>query len=377
MVPRPLALLLAVMPACSSRPPAAVPTTPPPSAAVTEPIGSAPPPVAPSAPARPAPGTKQYDAATLFKNIGVIAAGFSRDGSRALVAMNSSGVYNLYAIPTAGGEPVRLTTSTESQYAVRYFPADDRVLYTQDRGGNELNHLYVLDGQEVRDLTPGDKTKATFLRFSRDGAWFWVTTNERDPKLFDVYRYAAKDYQRELVFTNKGSWAVGDVSRDGRWLALGKPRTNADSDIFLVDLNKPKAAPKVITAHKGDIQNNVYGFAPSSKVLWYGTDGQGEFTQAWSYDLAAGKARAEITSSWDVAFVGFSENGRYRVSATNEDAKTVLRVFDTTTSKDVALPELPNGDVTGTARQADPNGGRERFVARFGRRSRRQCQVQQ
>jgi len=230
---------------------------------------------------------------------------------------------------------------------VRYFPADDRVLYTQDRGGNELNHLYVLDGQEVRDLTPGDKTKATFLRFSRDGAWFWVTTNERDPKLFDVYRYAAKDYKRELVFTNKGSWAVGDVSRDGRWLALTKERTNADSDVFVLDLQAPRAAPKLITAHKGDVQHRVLDFTADARSLWYGTNGHGEHDQAWSYDLATGKARAEITADWDVSFVRFSESGRYRVSAINEDAKTVLQVVDTKAGRQIALPAMPSADITG------------------------------
>jgi dipeptidyl aminopeptidase/acylaminoacyl peptidase len=324
--------------ACGGSPPA-TPTTP------TEPAPEA---AAPEARAPRARGVKQYDAATLFKNVVVLASGFSHDGSKVLASMDTSGVFNLYAIPTAGGEPQRLTTSSESQFPVGYFPADDRVMYTQDTGGNELNHLYVLDGQQAKDITPGDKTKASFMRFNADGSAFWVMTNERDPKAFDVYRHSSKDYKRELVFTNKEAWAVGDVSRDGRWLALVKTRTNADADIYLVDLRKPAAAPKLITTDKGDAQARVFGFAPSSKTLWYGTDGHGEFTQAWSYDLATGKARAEIAADWDVMFVAFSENGRYRVSAINEDAKTVLRVADTTTGKDLALPELPNADVTGT-----------------------------
>jgi dipeptidyl aminopeptidase/acylaminoacyl peptidase len=335
-------LVVVLASACGSSSPAApaAPTTP----SATAPAALEGPPSA--------SGVKKYDAATLFKNVAVLGAGFSHDGSKVLASMDSSGVFNLYAIPTAGGEPQRLTTSTESQFPVSYFPADDRLLYTQDTGGNELNHLYVLDGQQAKDITPGDKTKAQFVGFSADGAWFWATTNERDAKAFDVYRYSSKDYKRELVFSNKEAWAIGDVSRDGRWLALGKTRNNADSDIYILDLKKP-AAPKLITVDKGDVQNRIFGFAPSSKALWYGSDGQGEFTQAWSYDLATGKARAEIAAEWDVAFVAFSENGRYRISATNEDAKTVLRVVDTTTGKDVALPALPNADVTGATFSRD------------------------
>jgi dipeptidyl aminopeptidase/acylaminoacyl peptidase len=90
----------------------------------------------------------------------------------------------------------------------------------------------------------------------------------------------------------------------------------------------------------------VFGFSPDSKKLWYGTDGHGEFTQAWTLDLAGGKHKAEIAASWDVVFVRHSEKGRYRVSATNEDARTVLRIVDTKTGKDLTLPPLPAGDVT-------------------------------
>jgi dipeptidyl aminopeptidase/acylaminoacyl peptidase len=290
---------------------------------------------------------RRYDAATMFKNIAVRNGGFSRDGSKALVAMSTSGVLNLYAIPTGGGEPVRLTTSTESQFPVSYFPADDRILYTQDTGGNEQSHVYVLDGETARDLTPGPKVNAAVIRWSADDAWLWVMTNERDPKAFDVYRYNAKTYRRERVLTNRDTWSIGDVSPDGRWLALEKLRSNADSDIYLLDLRRPAAAPKLVTAHRGDVQHNVLAFAPDSARLWYSTDGHGELVQAWSYELATGKARPEIVAEWDVQYVAFSRGGRYRVSATNEDAKTVLRVVDTTTGAEVARPAPPNADVTG------------------------------
>src|SRR5262245_50092667 len=89
----------------------------------------APAPVSPPAPAAapaaaPAPALRTYDAATLFQNVRVEAADFSRDGSRALVAMDTSGVANLYAIPTAGGEPVRLTESEDAQTPAAFFPTD-------------------------------------------------------------------------------------------------------------------------------------------------------------------------------------------------------------------------------------------------------------
>jgi len=52
------------------------------------------------------------------------------------------------------------------------------------------------------------------------GDAFYVTTNERDARFFDLYRYDAKTYARTLAFKNEAGWEVADISRDGRWLAL-------------------------------------------------------------------------------------------------------------------------------------------------------------
>jgi dipeptidyl aminopeptidase/acylaminoacyl peptidase len=50
---------------------------------------------------------------------------------------------------------------------------------------------------------------------------------------------------------------------------------------------------------------------------------------------------------WDVMSTYFSLHGRYRVTVINADARTVIEVQDTKTGKPVALPKLPNGDITG------------------------------
>ncbi|HPW05186.1 MAG TPA: hypothetical protein PK173_13335, partial [Dokdonella sp.] len=115
-----------------------------------------------------------------------------------------------------------------------YFPADERKLVTRDQGGNELDHLYVieLDGSE-KDLTPGDKLKADFLGFNHAGSAFYVATNERDAKFFDLYRYDASTYARKRVYENAQGLDLGPVSSDGRYLALTKTRTTNDNDLHL------------------------------------------------------------------------------------------------------------------------------------------------
>jgi dipeptidyl aminopeptidase/acylaminoacyl peptidase len=79
----------------------------------------------------------------------------------------------------------------------------------------------------------------------------------------------------------------------------------------------------------------------------YGTDGEGEFFQAWAYDIETGERRPKVQADWDVTYVDYSENGRYRVSAINEDARTVIAVRDRLTGRNLALPDLPGGDISG------------------------------
>ena len=173
---------------------------------------------------------KQYPIDQFMATVSVRDASFSADETRILFSSNKTGVFNVYAVPVKGAEPTQLTHSTtDSTYAASYFPQDDRVLFTKDNGGNELAHLYVLSpaGKE-RDITPGKSLTADFIGWSKDGARFFVTTNERDPKYFDVYRYDAKTLARSLFYKNTDGLFPEQVSGDGQWIALSKPNTTND-----------------------------------------------------------------------------------------------------------------------------------------------------
>ena len=106
--------------------------------------------------------SKQYTIEQFLNTTSISGASFSADESRILFSSNKTGIWNLYSIPVTGEWTPITRSTTDSTYAVSFFPKDDRILFTRDQGGNELNHLYVLkDGQE-RDLTPGEKLKAQF-----------------------------------------------------------------------------------------------------------------------------------------------------------------------------------------------------------------------
>jgi dipeptidyl aminopeptidase/acylaminoacyl peptidase len=290
--------------------------------------------------------SKQYTIEQFMATTSLSGASFSPDEKQILLSSNESGIFNAYVVPVTGGKLVPLTQSTtDSTYAVSYFPADSRVLYTRDQGGNENNHLYVLgpDGQE-KDLTPGDKLKAQFAGWARDDKAFFVMTNERDQRFFDIYRMDAGSYERSLFYKDEVGYQLGAISNDQKWIAFGKSNTTSDSDIHLYNVSSREM--RHITPHKAPSDYNVASFDVDSRWLFYITNDGGEFLRLRRYDLAAGKHEDVEKAAWDIMFSSFSHNGKYRVTGINEDGRTVIKVSETKTGKLVPLPKLPDGEIT-------------------------------
>ena len=291
---------------------------------------------------------KQYTIEQFMDTVRLGGSSFSADEKSMLFHSNKSGIFNVYTIPVSGGSPKQLTNSTkESTYAVSYFPADDRFLYRYDKGGNENEHLYLheSDGKE-RDLTPGDKTKARFLDWSHDRKSFFFSTNTRDARYFDIFEMSLADLKPKLIYKDETGYDFGAISDDKKFIAFGKAGGSpADSDIYLY--NTATKEMKNITPHQGDVANSPEAFDPKSKYLYFLSNEGDEFMYVARYDLKDGKREVVEKAPWDVSYTYFSRNGKYRVVATNEDARTKIKIYEGETNKLVPLPVLPDGDITG------------------------------
>lgn len=137
-----------------------------------------------------------YSAKTFFDTTSIMGNSFAPSGDKVLVSSDESGIYNLYEIDINTGDKTQLTNFKDSTYPVRYFPNDERALFTKDSGGNERYHIYVkqLDGS-MKDLTPGDETRASFAGFTKDGSQFFITSNQRDAKFMDLYSVDSDNYK--------------------------------------------------------------------------------------------------------------------------------------------------------------------------------------
>lgn len=278
---------------------------------------------------------------------------FSPDGGKVLSSTNASGIYNAHAMPVGGGEAVALTASVaEAVLAVGYFPDDERFLYASDQGGNELVHLYVReqDGRVV-DLTPGERLRAQFVQWAGDGKSFFVSTNERDPRFFDLYEIATDGYARTMIFQNDKAYDIAAVSPDRQTVALSVATDNANRDIFFFDRSSGEISPA--TPAEDNVVSNPQTFSRDGTAFYYTTDQDHEFQYLVKLDVETGKRRVIKKIDWDILRVRLSRGGKYLILGVMQDARVTLYGLDAVTHEDVKLPDFSKGSVTGYGFSAD------------------------
>ncbi|MCC7266424.1 MAG: S9 family peptidase [Caulobacteraceae bacterium] len=283
---------------------------------------------------------RRYSIEQLLKVDGFGGLSFSPDNSKIAVSSKRTGISNIYVMPTAGGPLEPLTSSTKETIGlIGYFPRDERLLYSSDQGGNELAHIYAreTDGQ-VRDTTPCARCVARFVDWAQDGQSFFVMTNERNPRYFDLYEVSAKDYARRLIFTNDLAYQVRAVSPDRRYVALSRIVDNASTPTYVFDTREQKV--RQITPDRPGISSMPHAFAPEGAVLFYTTDEGREFKALVREDLATGERRIVLAPEWDVQAAGFTRDGRYLLASVNEDARSKPYVFDARTLEPVDVGDL-------------------------------------
>lgn len=290
---------------------------------------------------------KQYSIEQFMNTTSIFGSSFSFDEKNILFSSNESGIYNAYSIPVEGGEVTQITDSKDNSiFALSFFPHDNRILYDRDKAGNEIYHLYLRneDGT-VKDLTPfGDDRRSSFYGWAYDEKSFFFGSNKRDQRFMDIYEMDLETFTPEMVYQNDAGYYLGAVSRDKRHFAFSKVITEHNSDMYLYDRMTDEL--KHLSPHEGEVNYAPEAFDPTSGNLYYTTDEGSEFTYLMRYDIETGEYEKVEDYDWDIRYTYFSWNGKYRVVAINNDARTEIKVWDIQTGELVDLPKLPDAEIT-------------------------------
>ncbi len=114
---------------------------------------------------------------------------------------------------------------------LRWAQDSRRLFYLKDQGGNEDFHVMMVDSEQPQaapiDLTPYPGIQASVLRvIQSDPAHILVVHNQRDKRLFDLYRVNIDTREQMLVAQNPGDAVNVVTDHEGKPVALVRDTGN-------------------------------------------------------------------------------------------------------------------------------------------------------
>ena len=268
----------------------------------------------------------QYSIEQFYKNKKVNGGAFNNNETKLLVSSNETGIFNVFEIDIESVQKKQLTFSEkESFFAIDEVPDTKLILYTSDKGGDENNHIYLLneDGSST-DLTPGENVKAIYGGWSEDKKFLFYFSNKRDVKYFDMYKMNLADWKSKMIYKNLEGLNIEDISHDENIFSISKSITTSEDKLFLMNRKNNKTIE--ISKEPGSYSGS--GFNNNDKYFYYITDVGKEFKYLVKYEIATGNKEVIFETNWDVMYSYLSENEKYRIIGINEDGKNNLIIQD-------------------------------------------------
>lgn len=299
----------------------------------------------------------------LFYTRSVFGAAWSPDGQEVLFSSDISGRFNLWKVRAAGGWPIQLTQSDDLQSGAAWSPDGKWIVYQQDQAGNELYDLYAIpsDGGEPINLTKTPDTREQDPHWSPDGNTIAFSYKKKEGTSYDI---ALLDWATRKVrkLTNERqpgySWSVVAWSKDNKTVyatRVNPPFTDAD----VYQINVATETAENLTPHQGTVRYLASSLSPDSATLLVSCDAKGGYMNVALLDVATRKLSWVTDTKWEAYSGNFSPDGRSFTYALNEDGLADAYMVDRASNRaeKLNLPQGLNG-FSGNPTEFSPQGDR-------------------
>jgi dipeptidyl aminopeptidase/acylaminoacyl peptidase len=281
-------------------------------------------------------------------------------------------IAQIYQLAAPGGALVKLTDFPDVVSAASYDPIHGKyMVYARDTGGNEATQIYRMDlPSKVSTLLsrPEERSAATWNhkgdqiliasvpldKTAKGGTRTQVTTR------ITLVNPLQPQAQKELGELPGGGWGTFNFSADDKRIAALQYRTPSDSDVVLIDA-KTGATTKILpktgesAAGFGDVE-----WSQDGKRLFLTTNAGGEFFELAVYELKTQKLTVLSRHiPWDIEGISLSKDGKHLLAVVNNNGRDEVRLFDTTSGKELARPDISAGSIGGGKWHA---GAKSRFA---------------
>ena len=267
------------------------------------------------------------------------------------------GVLNVWVRDRGGGE-ARPVTGDRDRGVRSYMWSRDsrRILYSQDRGGDENHHIMAVDvdGGRTRDLTPFPGVRAGLIAAPRaTPGHVLVSMNLRDRSMFDAYRLTLATGQLRLIGRNPGNIIGWVADREGRLRAARAQTPAGDYELLVRD--DEASGLRVVAGYANEDGGHPYAFTPDGSRLWVASARGSDLLRLVELDPSDGVER-EIDSDDEADLSGpvISDLTGELLGAVYLRDRTVVHAWDEAFARDwEALGRLHPGDPRITGQDAD------------------------
>jgi dipeptidyl aminopeptidase/acylaminoacyl peptidase len=280
----------------------------------------------------------------LYFTRGLYGASWSPDGKEVVFTTNFSGRPNLWKVSAGGGWPIQLTQSDERQYNAVFSPDGKWIVYQQDTAGNELWDLFAIpsEGGEAVNLTNTADIREESPRWSPDGRTIALNYKPKNGTSYDI-ALLHWDSRKVEKLTHESapnrSWSVVAWSPDGKTLYANRFEVSfTDADIYAVDVASRKTTN--LTPHQGNVLFFASSLSPEGTTLLVTSNQKGGYQNVALLDIATKKLDWVTDTQWDASSGDFSPNRERFTYTINADGRTDLYLGDRAThqSRKVEVP---------------------------------------
>src|ERR1700728_1743494 len=309
------------------------------------------------------PGASPVPIDDLFYTRSINGGAWSPDGKEIVFTTNLTGRFNLWKVNADGGWPVQLSQSDDRQYGGIWSPDGKWIVFASDKGGAEIYDLFAIpsNGGEIINLTNTPDISESSAVWSPDGSRMAISYKPKTSSAIDI---AILDWKTREVHnltqekTKDHIWGGAFWSPDGKFMYATRSDAGFnDSDVYRVDVTT--GASENLTPHQGQNRSSVSSVSPDGRTLLITSDKTGGFPNVALLDVATKQITWATDLKWEAQSGAFSPDGKQFTYLVNEDGRSDAYLGDVSTHRGEKI-KFPVGlnSFAGNPSSFSPSGGR-------------------